>query len=1008
MARISWTHALLAFFSLASCQSSNTVEADGLTAVAGSQTVSYATATVNGTPTRYSVAFTVPASADEGPNILPNVDDPEAKQAQQLCPGYTASNVERTAHGFSASLTLAGAPCNIYGTDIEDLSLSVDVQSTHRMRVRIEPTYIGSSNYSHYILPSNLVYAPEQGIAQNDPQDIDLEFSWSNDPTFSFVILRKSTGDILFDTRGSVLVYENQFIEFVSQLPEDYNLYGMGERIHGLRLGNNYTTTFWAADAGDPIDYNIYGSHPFYLDTRYFETDDSTGERTLVTTQNVSADGNYESWSHGVYMRNAHGMEALLLPTNLTWRTIGGSIDLYIFDGPTQKAVTEQYQVGAIGLPKMEQYWSFGFHQCRWGYKNWSMVEDVVNTYRAFDIPLETLWLDIDYMFQYRDFTNDLNTFAIEEGKAVLARMHADGQHYVPIVDAAIYIPNPNNASDNYSVYTDGENRGVFLHNPDGSEYIGAVWPGYTVFPDWRAEESVSWWTDALQMHHNDMPWDGIWIDMSEAASFCIGSCGTGNLSLNPVHPPFNLPGEPGSQIFTYPEGFASTNQSEAAAASSLSASQASSVERATPPSTATTPYFTSTVTPGVRSLENPPYALKNINGPLGDHAVSPNATHVDGVLEYDVHNLYGHQILNATYHGLLEVFPGKRPFIIGRSTFAGSGTLAGHWGGDNTSLFAYMYFSISQALNFALFGIPMFGVDTCGFNGNSDEELCNRWMQLSAFFPFYRNHNTLSANSQEAYVWASVADASRRAMQIRYSLLPYMYTLFYLAHTTGTTVMRALSWEFPNDPTLAAVDNQFLLGPSLMVVPALGQGMTEVHGVFPGVAQGEVWYDWYTMEAMSARPGQNVTIPAPLGHIPVYIRGGSILPQQEALYTTSESRRTPWSLLCALDANGAATGQLYVDDGESLVQKSTLLVDLTASEGSLYASGRGLYEDNNPLANVTIMGVASEPSNVTLNGEQLSSGVAYNSTSQVLMLRGLQSVTGSGAWAQDWVLSWM
>ena len=131
-------------------------------------------------------------------------------------------------------------------------------------------------------------------------------------------------------------------------------------------------------------------------------------------------------------------------------------------------------------------------------------------------------------------------------------------------------------------------------------------------------------------------------------------------------------------------------------------------MERATPPSTATTPYFTSTVTPGVRSLENPPYALKNINGPLGDHAVSPNATHVDGVLEYDVHNLYGHQILNATYHGLLEVFPGKRPFIIGRSTFAGSGTLAGHWGGDNTSLFAYMYFGISQALNFALFGIPM------------------------------------------------------------------------------------------------------------------------------------------------------------------------------------------------------------------------------------------------------------------------------------------------------------
>ena len=218
---------------------------------------------------------------------------------------------------------------------------------------------------------------------------------------------------------------------------------------------------------------------------------------------------------------------------------------------------------------------------------------------------------------------------------------------------------------------------------------------------------------------------------------------------------------------------------------------------------------------------------------------------------------------------------------------------------------------------------------------------------------------------------------------------------------------MRALAWEFTTDPTLAAVDNQFLLGPSLMVVPALGQGMTKVKGVFPGVAQGEVWYDWYTQEAMSAKPGQNVTIPAPLGHIPVYIRGGSILPQQEAFYTTTESRNSPYSLLCALNADGAATGQLYIDDGESLVQKATLLVDLTASESNLYASGRGLYQDTNPLANVTIMGVARKPSSVTLNGAKISSGVSYDSSSKVLSVKGLQSVTKAGAWAQDWVLSW-
>jgi hypothetical protein len=141
--------------------------------------------------------------------------------------------------------------------------------------------------------------------------------------------------------------------------------------------------------------------------------------------------------------------------------------------------------------------------------------------------------------------------------------------------------------------------------------------------------------------------------------------------------------------------------------------------------------------------------------------------------------------------------------------------------------------------------------------------------MSLSAFFPFYRNHNTLSANPQEAYVWSSVAEASRRAMKIRYSLLPYIYTLFHQAHTTGSTVMRALAWEFPNDPSLASIDNQFLLGPAILVTPVLGQGLTSAKGVFPGVAKGQIWYDWYNQSAITARPGENVTLPAPLGHIP-------------------------------------------------------------------------------------------------------------------------------------------
>lgn len=184
--------------------------------------------------------------------------------------------------------------------------------------------------------------------------------------------------------------------------------------------------------------------------------------------------------------------------------------------------------------------------------------------------------------------------------------------------------------------------------------------------------------------------------------------------------------------------------------------------------------------------------------------------------------------------------------------------------------------------------------------------------------------------------VWASVASATRTALAIRFQLLPYMYTLFYHAHTTGSTVMRALAWEFPNDPALAAADRQFFLGPALLVTPALDQGVTTVDGVFPGSGHGassggggggggggEVYYDWYTHVAVQpTRPGENVTLPAPLGHIPLFVRGGYVLPVQEPAMVTRDARKTPWGVIVALGVDGRAGGSLYVDDGESVVQR--------------------------------------------------------------------------------------
>jgi alpha-glucosidase len=213
--------------------------------------------------TSFTAQYTLPASIDVGADLIPNVEDPQAKDAQTICPGYKASNVEHTQYGFTATLNLAGKACNVYGTDVDVLNLTVAYQSAHRLAVEITPAHITSENASWYILPSDQVYKPEQGVPDEATEDIDLQFVWSNDPTFSFSVLRKSTGDVLFSTEGSVLVFEDQFVEFVSVLPENYNLYGLGERLHGLRLGDNLTATMFAADNGNPVDRNLYGKRKY-------------------------------------------------------------------------------------------------------------------------------------------------------------------------------------------------------------------------------------------------------------------------------------------------------------------------------------------------------------------------------------------------------------------------------------------------------------------------------------------------------------------------------------------------------------------------------------------------------------------------------------------------------------------------------------------------------------------------------------------------------------------------
>lgn len=544
--------------------------------------------------------------------MTPNIEWPAAPNAQQLCPGYKASNVKLSDNGLIADLSLNGRPCNIYGTDIRDLTLAVEYQNAKRLNVRIRPRYVGAANHSQFLLSDDAVPSGkiDQGASSNSS---DLQLEWSNDPTFQFRVMRRSNGDVIFDTYGHKIVYENQFLELISNMVPDYNVYGLPEAIRPFRLGTNYTQTFWNqynVMNDQPVAANMHSVHPIYVETRY---------------------GSGSSLSHAVFGRNLHGQEWLFREKSLTYRTIGGSFDFYFFSGPTVNEALAQHQTGVVRTPMIPNYWTLGLGQNRWGFENVSTLQQVVDNFAATGIPLEMIYSDLDYLREYRDFTNSHVTYPTNEFRAFVERLHANGQYYMPIVDPNIYAPNPNNASDAYPPYDRLIASGAFLRTPKAEPYLGIQWPGYSAWVDFLVPQGQAYWTNELKLWRETIPWDGFWLDINDLSSWCTGSCGTGHLIKQPVHDPFKLPGELGMVTFDYPEGFAITNASEAAIASSASVSHALAFPTPTvTPGTATVPYTAPTST--ARNITFPPYALNLtlVGHTLLYYQIAPYATHND------------------------------------------------------------------------------------------------------------------------------------------------------------------------------------------------------------------------------------------------------------------------------------------------------------------------------------------------------------------------------------------
>ncbi|KAL8738608.1 MAG: hypothetical protein Q9190_007976 [Brigantiaea leucoxantha] len=290
-----------------------------------------------------------------------------------------------------------------------------------------------------------------------------------------------------------------------------------------------------------------------------------------------------------------------------------------------------------------------------------------------------------------------------------------------------------------------------------------------------------------------------------------------------------------------------------------------------------------------------------------------------------DVHNINGLTFVNATYEALLARDPKspKRPFVLTRSFYVGSQRMGAMWTGDNQAVWSHLQASIPMLLSQNIAGFPFSGADVGGFFGNPSKELLTRWYQAGAFYPFFRGHAHIDTRRREPYLAGSpYTEIITQALRLRYQLLPAWYTAFHTASTTGEPIMRPMWYVHPSDESAFALDDQFYLASTgLLVKPVTAEGAESVEIYLP--PGGEPYYDYLTYDTYTGA-GKSITLAAPLSKIPILMQGGHIFPRKERPRRSSGLMKwDPYTLVIVLDQNGNAEGELYIDDGESFEYQS-------------------------------------------------------------------------------------
>lgn len=569
-----------------------------------------------------------------------------------------------------------------------------------------------------------------------------------------------------------------------------------------------------------------------------------------------------------------------------------GIVDLFVLMGPTPKDAIKQY-ASLTGVHPLPQYFTLAYHQCRWNYNDEDDVTSVVQNFDISDMPVDIMWLDIEYTNGKKYFTWDPVKFPHPD--VMIQNLTATGRKLVIIIDPHI------KRESGYFVHEDSLSNDYYVKNKDGTVYEGWCWPGSSSYLDFYKPETVEYYKDLYSLENfkgttHDV---NFWNDMNEPSVF---------------------------------------------------------------------------------------------NGP--EITMPKDCIHHGGWEHRDVHNEYPLAHTYATFQGLINRSPNKRPFILTRGHFSGSQRYTAMWTGDNAAEWSHLAVSYPMCLSEAIGGISFCGADIGGFFNNPDIELLQRWYQAAVWLPFFRAHAHIDTRRREPYLFADdVKNRIRNALRLRYAHLPLWYTLFWQHEITGEPVIRPLFYHYPTDENVLDIDNEVLVGNSVLARVISDPGVSSINVYLPGGAN-EYWYD---IEDFRLYHGTgNYNIPVSLDKSLAFYRGGSIIPRKDRPRRSSSlMHNDPFTLYIALDSNQQASGYLYIDDAESFEYKNKkyLYVRFTFEDNTLKSElvDKTDYPTKEWIERLVILGPPKGVKSAKLVSKSLGSvelDAAYSNEDRILVVR--------------------